>query len=88
MKWLGKDLITGVSRLEKVSGPIQKSEAMSGPKCAAMPITTDDRDYDHALLGDTRENLDIEITLDSGCVEHLMDAGGPPGYVVASSAGS
>ena len=55
----------------------------------AFPITTDDQDeYDHALLGDTWQDLDIEVTLDSGCVDHVLDASETPGYCIVESPGS
>ena len=52
-----------------------------------LPMYTDD-EYDHALLGDTWQDLEIEVTLDSGCVEHVCDAGETPGYSIVASPGS
>ena len=47
-----------------------------------------DDEYNQALPGDTWEDLEIQVTLDSGCVEHVMDAGEAPGYCVLERAGS
>ena len=54
-----------------------------------MPVTTDDGMYDEVLLGDVEwQDLDIEITIDSGCVDHVVDAAEAPGYCLFQSAGS
>jgi len=44
-----------------------------------LPVTTDDDEGD--ILGvDSWIDSEIEITLDSGCCEHVMDLGDAPGY--------
>ena len=54
-----------------------------------MPVTTDDGMYDEVLLGDLEwQDLEIEITLDSGCVDHVVDAAEAPGYCLFASPGS
>ena len=56
----------------------------------AMLIT--DEEQGDVLVGSTAAwvDTDIEITLDSGCVDHIIDLGDAPGYeaYVAESAGS
>ena len=49
-------------------------------------MDTDDHD-DEILIADWQD-LEIEITLDSGCCEHVMDIGDAPGYLVGESPGS
>ena len=56
-----------------------------------LPITTDDGDYaDHLLPMDTWVDSEIEITLDSGCCEHVLDISDAPGYsaFITESSGS
>ena len=50
-------------------------------------IITDDGEYDEVLLGDW-EDIETEVTLDLGCVDHAMDAAEAPGYCILESAGS
>ena len=66
---------------------IEHQEQLAVKTSMVLPMTTDD-EYDHALLGDTWQDLDIEVTLDSGCVEHVLDAGETPGYCIVASPGS
>ena len=51
-----------------------------------FPVTTDDGDGVFAM--DQWRETDIEVTLDSGCCNHVLDAEDAPGYVVQPSAGS
>ena len=52
-----------------------------------MPITTDDGE-DQLLPVTDWQDVEIEITLDSGCCEHVLDRGEVPGYVPEASPGS
>ena len=57
-------------------------------KVEAYIMTTDD---ESDIFGvDSWVGIEIEITLDSGCCEHVMDLGDAPGYgaFVVESAGS
>ena len=88
--WLNKDtaaLLSGLGQLPVIAQHIDKYfEGIAQAKKEAM-IVTDDGAGDEALLGDW-EDLEIEITLDSGCVDHVMDAAEAPGYCILESAGS
>ena len=53
---------------------------------AVLPMTTDDAE--RVLQVGTWVERDIEILLDSGCCDHVMDAEHAPGYAVVPSAGS
>ena len=71
-------LLTAMGALEAV---IEQAEA--------HVITTDDADAE--IFGiDSWVDTEIEITLDSGCCEHVMDLGDAPGYgsFIVESAGS
>ena len=48
-----------------------------------LPITTDEGEAE-LLLGE-REDIEIEVTLDSGCCDHVLDSCDAPGYVIAES---
>jgi hypothetical protein len=54
-----------------------------------LPLTTDDDDYALLPLQDWIDT-DIELTLDSGCCEHVIDIGDAKGYAnyITSSPGS
>ena len=43
-------------------------------------ITTHDDDGEALVGADTWVDCDVDITLDSGCVDHLIDLGDAPGY--------
>ena len=45
-----------------------------------LPVTTDDNEGDILGFGSWVVS-EIEITLDSGCCEHVMDLGDAPGYI-------
>ena len=61
------DLLTSIGAIEQVLDSV-----------AAHIMTTDD---ESDVLGvDTWIDTEIEITLDSGCCEHVMDLGDAPGY--------
>ena len=63
-------LLDAIGALDSV---IEKIEA------SILPVTTDDDEGD--ILGvDSWVDSEIEITLDSGCCEHVMDLGDAPGY--------
>ena len=51
-------------------------------------VMTTDGDADQPIFGTEWEDIEIAITLDSGCADHVMDAGEAPGYSVLPSAGS
>ena len=51
-----------------------------------MPLTTDDDE--HLLPITDWQDVEIEITLDSGCCEHVLDVAEVPGYTVSESPGS
>ena len=101
MRWLGSEkakLFTGsgcrdqfldqlAEHKEKMRVQNNDLSTLGVQSNAAMPMTVDD-DYDYALIGDTWQDIEIEITLDSGCVEHVLDAGDAPGYCLLQSAGS
>ena len=91
LRWLGSEkakLFTGLGCLDQFLDQLaEHKEKMKVQNNAAMPMTVDD-DYDYALIGDTWQDIEIEITLDSGCVEHVLDAGDAPGYCLLQSAGS
>ena len=56
------------------------------PDDEVMITTTDDND---GILPVTDwQDVEIEITLDSGCCEHVMDVAEAPGYLVGESPGS
>ena len=52
---------------------------------AIVPITTDDADI---LPVAAWEDVEIDVTLDSGCCEHVMDSSEAPGYLIGESPGS
>jgi hypothetical protein len=71
------DLLTSIGAIEQVLDGV-----------AAHIMTTDD---ESDVLGvDAWNDTEIEITLDSGCCEHVMDLGNAPGYgaFIDESAGS
>jgi hypothetical protein len=71
------DLLTSIGAIEQVLDSVE-----------AHIMTTDD---ESDVLGvDTWIDTEIEITLDSGCCEHVMDLGDAPGYgaFIVESAGS
>ena len=47
---------------------------------APSSVMTSDDNYDKAILGADWEDLEIEVTLDSGCVDHVMGSFDAPGY--------
>ena len=51
-----------------------------------LVCTTDDGDSE-LLLGEW-EDIEIEVTLDSGCCDHVLDSCDAPGYDIAESPGS
>ena len=53
----------------------------------ALITLTDDGDMVMAATDDW-EDVDIEVTLDSGCCDHVMDAEDAPGHLVSESPGS
>jgi hypothetical protein len=52
----------------------------------AFPVETDDGDP--VMPVGEWHDVDIEVTLDSGCCNHVLDAEDAPGYQVSESAGS
>ena len=50
-------------------------------------IITEESDGVEALLGDWKD-IEIEVMLGAGCVDHVMDAAESPGYCLLESAGS
>ena len=91
-KWLGEEkarLFNGLGCMDQITQQLDDHFKEQKKLAPLFPITTDDQDeYDHALLGDTWQDLDIEVTLDSGCVDHVLDASETPGYCVVESPGS
>ena len=76
------DVLSGLGILEDVMNDLRTRQRQ------ALIIHTDDG-VDDLLLGDTEwQDLEIEITLDSGCVDHVVDAAEAPGYCILQSAGS
>ena len=71
------DLLTSIGAIDQ------------GPDSVEAHIMTTDDESDE-LGVDTWTDSDIEITLDSGCCEHVMDLGDAPGYglFLVESAGS
>ena len=57
---------------------------------AMLPIVTDDGEDQVLPVLENWVDTDIEITLDSGCCEHVMDIADAPGYCafITESAGS
>ena len=51
-----------------------------------LPITVDEGD--HILPIEEWRDVDLEITLDSGACDHVMDSEDAPGYLVSESPGS
>ena len=51
----------------------------------AAPVTTDDADD---TILPVWADVEIEVTLDSGCCDHVMHADEAPGYLVTDSPGS
>ena len=51
-----------------------------------MPMTTDDEEV--LAHVDYWQDVDIEMTLDSGCCNHVLDVEDAPGYTVQESPGS
>ena len=85
-KWLNKDFVElvrsahfkGLGDIAAIDKQIDEFIKGKNSNGCFGPITTDD-DYDRALLGDDDwEDIEIEVTLDSGCVDHVMDAGEAP----------
>ena len=73
MDSLGVQTVQVLDAIGALDDIIDKIEA------SIFPVTTDDMEND--VLGvDSWVDSDIEITLDSGCVEHVMDLGDAPGY--------
>ena len=91
-KWLGEEkgcLFNGLGCMDQIAQQLDDHFQEQKKVAPLFPITTDDQDeYDHALLGDTWQDRDIEVTLDSGCVDHVLDASETPGYCVVESPGS
>ena len=56
------------------------------PDANLLPLTTDDDE--HLLPITDWQDVEIEITLDSGCCEHVLDVAEVPGYIVSESPGS
>ena len=56
------------------------------PDAVTLPLTTDDDE--HLLPITDWQDVEIEITLDSGCCEHVLDVAEVPGYTVNESPGS
>ena len=79
-------MLEGLGCIEEVAREI----AVHGARIQDQqgPLIMYDDEYNQALLGDTWEDPEIQVTLDSGCVEHVMDAGDAPGYCGLESAGS
>ena len=91
-KWLGEEkarLFQGIGCIEQITTKLKEYHEEQKKTAQVFPITTDDpNDYDQALLGDTWQDLEIEVTLDSGCVDHVLDASETPGYCIVASPGS
>ena len=65
--------------------------AMKDIEDAVMPIITDDGDADCVFpVLENWVDTEIEVTLDSGCCEHVMDIADAPGYgaYIMESSGS
>ena len=70
---LGVQAVQLLEAIGALDGVVAKIEA------SILPVTTDDDEGD--ILGlDSCVDSEIEITLDSGCCEHVMDLGDAPGY--------
>ena len=95
--WKNKDVakfMPGIGDLENIDKCIdayvkdlrgqQEAKKLMG---SLLPITVDD-EHDQVLLGDQWEDVELEVTLDSGCVDHVMDSSDAPGYCILESAGS
>ena len=76
---IGKDRLAMI----KSMGALEQLEKM------VLPLTTDDLDFD-LLPVQQWVDTDIELTLDSGCCEHVIDVGDIKGYAsfVTESPGS
>ena len=82
-------------KLLRAMGALEEVEQALIPGCHLNgvfgPITTDDGDYSNqVMLQETWVDTEIEITLDSGCCEHVMDVSDAPGYsaFITESSGS
>ena len=53
-----------------------------------LPVTTDDEDNDMIMPVGDWQDVDINIALDSGACNHVLDAEDVPGYRVVESPGS
>ena len=53
---------------------------------ALFPVTVDDED--HVMLVEQWRDVEVEVTLDSGCCNHVLDSEDAPGYLVQESPGS
>ena len=75
--------LESIGALENIADKIEAS-------LPAHVMTSDDEESDILAAFDTWVDSDIEITLDSGCCEHVMDLGDAPGYgaFLVESAGS
>ena len=76
---------------EKHIAILRSIGALQEVESALLPVTTDDGDdLDHVMPVATWVDTDIEITLDSGCCEHVMDISDAPGYAnsISESSGS
>ena len=75
-------VLSGLGVLDEVKSKVEEMSRI-------MLFDHADNEYNHLLIGDMQwEDLEVEMTLDSGCVDHVMDEGEAPGYCILQSRGS
>ena len=85
IKWRMKDNKGSCASISKTSS--LRVELARPQDADVLPVTTDDGENELMPITDWQD-VEIEITLDSGCCEHVMDMAEAPGYVVTESPGS
>ena len=67
--------------------PQSTTSLPSGMNSVTLPVTTDEDDAE-VLNIDDWEDMDVEVTLDSGCCKHVLPAESIQGYPIEDSPGS
>ena len=69
--------------------PVMAEAAMAEEGCAqhVLPVTLEEGNGDDVLIGgyENWQDIDLQMTLDSGCCKHVLPADAAPGYEVTDS---